>query len=95
MKQALIGGLIGAIGASFVVKRVKEIKMYYADAGSGEHDVLIAVCVSSSCLVDHTDVDGVVRRDVSLSSNDLILGGKVVIKSGRMFIMSAVSAGVL
>jgi len=93
MSQALVGGLIGAIGSSFIVKRIKEIKMYYADVGS--HDVLVAVCVSSSCLVDHTDVDGAVHRDVSLSSNDLILGGKVVIKSGRMFIMSAISVGTL
>ena len=93
MSQALVGGLIGAIGSSFIVKRIKEIKMYYADVGS--HDVLVAVCVSSSCLVDHTDVDGAVHRDVSLSSNDLILGGKVVIKSGKMFIMSAVQVGAL
>ena len=95
MKQALIGGLIGAVGASFVVKRVKEIKMYYADAGSGEHDVLIAVCVDSSCTVDHTDVDGAVHSNVSLNQYDMVLGGKVMVKSGRMFIMSAVSAGVL
>jgi hypothetical protein len=93
MSQALVGGLIGVLGSSFIVKRIKEIKMYYADAGS--HDVLVAVCVSSSCLVDHTDVDGTVNRDVSLSSNDLILGGKVTIKSGKMFIMSAVSIGML
>jgi len=93
MSQALVGGLIGAVGSAFVVKRIKELKMYYAD--SGEHDVLIAVCVSSSCVVDHVDVDGAVHRDVSLSSNDLILGGKVVIKSGRMFVMSAVYVGAL
>jgi hypothetical protein len=93
MSQAVIGGLIGAVGASAVVKRVKEIRMYYAD--SGEHDVLVAVCVSSSCMVDHVDVDGTIHENVSLSSNDLILGGKVVIKSGRMFVMSAVYAGAL
>ena len=93
MKQALVGGLIGAIGSAFVVKRVKELKMFYAD--SGEHDVLVAVCVSNSCVVDHTDVDGSVHMDVSLAANDLILGGKVAIKSGRMFVMSAVYAGAL
>ena len=93
MSQALLGGLVGAIGASFVVRRVKEIKMYYAD--SGEHDVLIAVCVSSSCVVDHVDVDGSAYSDISLSSNDLILGGKVVIKSGMMFIMTAEVAGMV
>ena len=93
MSQAVIGGLLGAVGASFVVKRIKELKMYYAD--SGEYDVLVAVCVSSSCTVDHVDVDGTMHSDMSLSSNDLILGGKVVIKSGRMFVMSAVSAGAL
>jgi len=93
MSQVLIGGLVGAVGASFVVKRVKEIKMYYAD--SGEHDVLIAVCVDSSCVVDHTDVDGTVHRDMSLHDSDLILGGKVVVKSGRMFIMAAEKVGVV
>ena len=93
MSQALVGGLIGAIGSSFVVKRVKEIKMYYAD--SGEHDVLVAVCVGGPCVVDHTDVDGAVHSNVSLAVNDLILGGKVAIKSGKMFVMSAVYAGAL
>jgi len=88
-----VGGLIGALGGSFIVKRIKEIKMYYADAGS--HDVLVAVCVDSSCTVDHTDVDGTVRSDVSLNQYDMVLGSKVVVKSGRMFIMSAVSAGTL
>ena len=93
MSQAVIGGLVGAVGASFVVKRVKEIKMYYAD--SGEYDVLVAVCVSNSCVVDHIDVDGAVHNNLSLATNDLILGGKVAIKSGRMFVMSAVYAGAL
>jgi hypothetical protein len=93
MSQALVGGLAGVIGASFVVKRVKEVKMYYAD--SGEHDVLVAVCVDSSCTIDHTDVDGTVHSNVSLNQYDIVLGGKVVVKSGRMFIMSAVQAGVL
>ena len=92
MRQALVGGLIGALGSSFVVKRVKEFKMYYAD--SGEHDVLVAVCVSGPCVVDHTDVDGTIHN-VSLAANDLILGGKVNIKSGKMFVMSAVYAGAL
>ena len=93
MNQVVIGGLIGAVGSAFVVKRVKEIKMYYAD--SGEHDVLVAVCVSNSCVVDHTDVDGAVHSNVSMAANDLILGGKVAIKSGRMFVMSAVYVGAL
>jgi len=93
MSQALVGGLIGTVGSAFVVKRVKELKMYYAD--SGEHDVLVAVCASDLCIVDHTDVDGAVYSDLSLAANDLILGGKVAIKSGRMFVMSAVYAGAL
>jgi len=93
MSQALIGGLVGAISSSFIVKRIKEIKMYYADAGV--HDVLVAVCVDSSCTVDHTDVDGAVYSNVSLNQYDMVLGGKVVVKSGRMFIMSAVSVGAL
>jgi len=93
MSQALVGGLIGAIGSAFVVKRVKELKMFYAD--SSEHDVLVAVCVSNSCVVDHTDVDGAVHSNVSMATNDLILGGKVAIKSGRMFIMTAETAGVI
>ena len=93
MKQALVGGLIGAVGSAFVVKRVKEFKMFYAD--SGEHDVLVAVCVSNSCVVDHIDVDGAVHSNVSMAANDLILGGKVAIKSGRMFIMTAETAGVI
>jgi len=93
MSQALVGGLIGAIGSSFIVKRIKEIKMYYADADV--HDVLVAVCVDSSCTIDHTDVDGAVHSNVSLNQYDMVLGGKVVVKSGRMFIMSAVSAGTL
>ena len=95
MSQALVGGLIGAISSSFIVKRIKEIKMYYADAGSGVHDVLIAVCVDSSCTIDHTDVDGVVHSNVSLNQYDIVLGGKVTVKSGRMFIMSAASIGIL
>jgi hypothetical protein len=93
MSDILIDGLVGAIGSSFIVKRVKEIKMYYADASS--HDVLVAVCESSSCVVDHIDVNGATHRDVSLSGGDLVIGGKVAIKSGRMFIMSAMSAGML
>jgi len=93
MSQAVIGGLVGAVGSAFVVKRVREVKMYYAD--SGEHDVLVAVCVSNSCMVDHIDVDGAVHSNVSMAANDLILGGKVAIKSGRMFVMSAVYAGAL
>jgi hypothetical protein len=93
MSQALVGGLIGVLGSSFIVKRIKEIKMYYADAG--EHDVLAAVCVDSSCTIDHTDVDGTVHSNVSLNQYDIVLGGKVEVKSGRMFIMSAVSVGTL
>jgi hypothetical protein len=93
MSQALVGGLIGALGSSFIVKRIKEIKMYYADAGV--HDVLVAVCIDSSCTIDHTDVDGAVNSNVSLNQYDIVLGGKVVVKSGRMFIMSAVQAGAL
>jgi len=93
MSQALVGGLVGAVGASFVVKRVKEVKMYYADADV--HDVLVAVCVDSSCTIDHTDVDGTVYSNVSLNQYDIVLGGKVAVKSGRMFIVSAVSAGAL
>jgi hypothetical protein len=93
MSQAVLGGLVGIIGSAFVIRRVKEIKMYYAD--SGEHDVLLAVCVSGPCIVDHVDVDGATYRDLSLHSNDLIIGGKVTIKSGRMFIMRAEVAGVL
>jgi hypothetical protein len=95
VSQALVGGLVGAVGASFVVKRVKEVKMYYADAGSGEHEVLVAVCVDSSCTIDHTDVDGTVHSNVSLNQYDMVLGGKVAVKSGRMFIMSAVQVGAL
>jgi len=93
MSQALVGGLIGVVGSMAVIKRVKELKMYYAD--SGEHDVLVAVCASDLCIVDHVDVDGAVYSDLSLAANDLILGGKVAIKSGRMFVMSAVYAGAL
>ena len=91
--SAVIGGIVGALGAAFVVRRVKEIKMYYAD--SGEHSVIAAVCASSSCTVDYTDVDGKMYSNMSLSTNDLILGGKVSIKSGRMFIMTAETAGML
>jgi len=93
MSNVLIGGLVGAVGASFIVKRVKEVKMYYTN--SGEHDALIAVCVSDSCLVDHKDIDGEVQRDVNLSSNDLVIGGKVTVKSGRMFVMAAEKMGVI
>jgi len=88
-----VGGLIGALGSSFIVKRIKEIKMYYADAGS--HDVLVAVCVDSSCTIDHIDVDGAMHSNVSLNQYDIVLGGRVTVKSGRMFIMSAVSVGAL
>ena len=88
-----MGGLIGALGSSFIVKRIKEIKMYYADAGS--HDVLVAVCVDSSCTIDHIDVDGAMHSNVSLNQYDIVLGGKVTVKSGRMFIMSAASIGIL
>jgi len=56
---------------------------------------LVAVCVSNSCVVDHVDVDGAVHSNVSMAANDLILGGKVAIKSGRMFVMSAVYVGAL
>jgi hypothetical protein len=93
MGQALVGGLLSTFITSFIVKRVKEIKMYYAD--SGEHNVLIAVCVDSSCVVDHIDIDGRVYSNVSLSSNDLVLGGKISIKSGKMFIMAAEVAGMV
>ncbi len=92
MSQVLLGGLIGAVGA-LIVRRIKEIRMYYTD--SGTHDVLIAVCVSDTCVVDHTDVDGSVQHDVVLNVNDLVLGGRVAIKSGRMFIMRAEVAGML
>jgi len=93
MSQALVGGLVGAVGASFVVKRVKEVKMYYADAGS--HEVLVAVCIDSSCTIDHIDVDGTVHSNVSLNQYDMVLGGKVTVKSGRMFIMSVVQSGMI
>jgi len=91
--STVIGGIVGALGAAFVVRRVREIKMYYAD--SGEHSVIAAVCASSSCTVDYTDVDGKAYSGITLSTGDLILGGKVSIKSGRMFIMTAETAGML
>ncbi|MFZ8811071.1 MAG: hypothetical protein ACO2PN_23560 [Pyrobaculum sp.] len=93
MSKVLLGGLVGVVGSMAVIRRVKEIKMYYAD--SGEHDVLIAVCVDSSCVVNHTDVDGAVYSDVVLNQNDLVLGGRVVVKSGRMFMMVAEKVGVV
>ena len=91
--STVIGGIVGALGAAFVVRRVREIKMYYAD--SGDHSVIAAVCTSSSCTVDHVDIDGKAYNNITLSTNDLILGGKVNIKSGRMFIMTAETAGML
>jgi hypothetical protein len=93
MSKVLLGGLVGIVGSMAIIRRVKEIKMYYAD--SGEHDVLIAVCVDSSCMVNHTDVDGTVYSDVVLNQNDLVLGGRVVVKSGRMFIMAAEKVGMI
>ena len=93
MSSVLLSGLASVVGSSLIVRRVKEIKTYYTSEGS--HDVLVAVCVDSSCTVDHVDVDGGVYSDVSLSSGDLVVGGKVVIKSGRMFIMVAEKVGMI
>jgi hypothetical protein len=93
MSGIVLGGLAAAVGSALIVRRVKEIKTYYA--GEGSHDVLVAVCVDSSCVVDHVDTDGSVYSDVSLSSGDLVVGGKVVVKSGRMFIMVAEKVGVV
>ena len=93
MSGIVLGGLAAAVGSALIVRRVKEIKTYYTSEGS--HDVLVAVCVDSSCTVDHVDVDGSVYSDVSLSSGDLVVGGKVVVKSGRMFIMVAEKVGMV
>ena len=94
MSQALVGGLVGAVGASFVVKRVKEIKMIYTTSGEYSN-VVIAVCVDQMCVVDHVDVDGHVYSNLNLSSNDMVVGGKITVKSGKMFVMTAEVAGVV
>ena len=80
-----MGGLIGAIGSAFVVKRVKELKMFYAD--SSEHDVLVAVCVDQSCTVDHVDVNGNTYSNLQLNASDLIFGGSVTVVSGNNHII--------
>jgi hypothetical protein len=74
MKQALVGGLIGAVGSAFVVKRVKELKMFYASSGKYDN-VVVAVCVDQLCTVDHVDVNGNMYSNLQLHANDLILGG--------------------
>jgi hypothetical protein len=94
MRQALVGGLIGALGSSFVVKRVKELKMFYASSGKYDN-VVIAVCVDQSCTVNHVDVNGNTYSNMQLHANDLILGGSVTVVSGNMFIMTADVAGVI
>ena len=93
MSQALVTGLIGIVGSAAVIRRIKEIRMYYAS--EGQHNVLIAVCVSDGCLIDHVDIDGSMHNNVNLNANDLVLGGKVIIKSGRMLIMNAEVAGMI
>jgi hypothetical protein len=63
---------------------------------SGEYsNVVIAVCVDHLCNVDHVDVDGHVYSNLTLSSNDMVLGGKIIVKSGKMFIMTAETVGVV
>jgi hypothetical protein len=94
MSQALVGGLIGIVGSAAIVKRVREIKMIYTTSGEYSN-VVIAVCVDQLCNVDHVDVDGRVYNDIPLSANDMIVGGKVTVKSGRMLIMTAETAGMI
>jgi hypothetical protein len=94
MSQAIVGGLIGAAASVAIVKRVREIKMFYATSGT-YNNVIIAVCVDKSCIVDHTDVNGDVHRNVQLFANDMIIGGSVTVLSGRMFIMAFEAAGMV
>jgi hypothetical protein len=94
MKQALVGGLIGVVGSMAVVKRVKELKMFYASSGKYDN-VVVAVCVDQLCTVDHVDVNGNMYSNLQLHASDLILGGSVTVVSGNMFIMTAETAGVI
>ena len=94
MSQALVGGLIGIAGSYAVVKRVKELKMFYATSGT-YNNVVIAVCVDQSCTVNHTDVNGTTYNNLQLSTNDLIFGGDVTVVSGKMFIMTAEVVGMV
>ena len=94
MSQALIGGLIGVVGSMAVVKRVKELKMFYTESGTYDN-VVVAVCVDQRCVADHVDIDGQVYSDMDLSANDMVVGGKLTVKSGRMFVMVAEVAGMV
>jgi hypothetical protein len=94
MSQAVLGGLIGILGSAAVVKRVREIKMVYTTSGEYSN-VLIAVCVDQLCSVDHVDVDGNVYSNLALSMNDMVIGGKVVVKSGKMLVVTVEVAGMV
>jgi len=94
MSQALIGGLVGVVGSMAVVKRVKELKMFYTESGTYDN-VVVAVCVDQRCVADHVDIDGRVYSDVALSANEMVVGGKLTVKSGRMFVMVAEVAGMV
>jgi len=94
MSNSIIGGLIGVAGSIAVVKRIRELKMIYTTSGTYSN-VVIAVCVDQSCTVDHVDIDGKVYSGITLSANDMVMGGSVTVKSGRMFVMTAEVVGMV
>ena len=94
MSQALVGGLMGIAGSIAVIKRVKELKMIYTTSGT-YNNVVIAVCMDQLCNIDHTDIDGKVYSNIALSTNDMVMGGSVTVKSGKMFIMTAEVVGMV
>ena len=93
MSQAIVGGIIGALASTVVIKRVVNIDGIYVSSGATIENVIFGVCVDNSgCEISYVDYDGN-NYTSTLANGDIVIAKKVDVRSGRMFALTFKTTG--